>query len=45
MGLNAGHAPHCRMRGQPWILPPDGLVSQSGGPPAASGGHWPGNID
>jgi hypothetical protein len=27
------------MRGRLWILPPDALVSQSGGPLEASAGH------
>jgi hypothetical protein len=40
-GPNAGHAPQCRMRGRPWILPPDALVIQSGGPLGASAGHGP----
>jgi len=31
-GPNAGHTPQCRMRGRPWILPPDAPVIQSGGP-------------
>jgi hypothetical protein len=34
-----GHAPQCRMRGRLWILPPDALVIQSGGPLEASAGH------
>jgi hypothetical protein len=38
-GPDAGHAPQCRMRGRPWILPPDALVIQSGGPLEASAGH------
>ena len=37
MGLNAGHAPGSRTCGRPWVLPPDGLVIQSGGPLAATG--------
>ena len=39
MSLNAGHAPHCRMRGRPWILPPEGLVIQCGSLLAASAGR------
>ena len=38
-GPDAGHAPQCRMRGRPWILPPDALVIQSGSPLEASAGH------
>jgi hypothetical protein len=37
-GLDAGHAPQCRTRG-PWILPPDALAIQPGGPLEASAGH------
>ena len=40
-GPDAGHAPQCRMRGRPWILPPDALVIQSGSPLEASAGHGP----
>jgi hypothetical protein len=40
-GPDAGHAPQCRMRGRPWILPPDALVIQSGSPLEASAGHDP----
>jgi hypothetical protein len=40
-GPDAGHAPQCRMRGRPWILPPDALVIQPGGPLEASAGHEP----
>lgn len=39
--LNTGHAPHCRVRGQPWILPPDGQLIQSDDPLKASAGHRP----
>jgi hypothetical protein len=39
MSLNAGRAPHCRMRGRPWILPPEGLVIQSGSLLAAGAGR------
>ena len=40
MSLNAGHAPHCRMRGRPGILPPEeGLVIQSGSLLAVSAGR------
>src|SRR5689334_10970075 len=39
---DAGHAPQCRMPGRLWILPPDALASQSGGPLEASAGHGPG---
>ena len=38
-GPDAGHAPRCRMRRRPWILPPDALAIQPGGPPEASAGH------
>jgi hypothetical protein len=38
-GPDAGHAPQCRTRGRPWILPPDALVIQPGGPLEASAGH------
>jgi hypothetical protein len=38
-GPDAGHAPRCRMRGRPWILPPDALVTRSGSPLEASAGH------
>jgi len=40
-GPDAGHAPQCRMRGRPWILPPDALVTRSGGPLEASAGRGP----
>ena len=36
---DAGHAPQCRTRGRPWILPPDALVIQPGSPLEASAGH------
>ncbi len=39
MGLHAGHPPHCRMRGRPEKLPPEGLVLQSGILLAASAGR------
>jgi hypothetical protein len=38
-GPDTGHAPQCRMHGRLWILPPDTLANQPGGPLEASAGH------